>query len=277
MLEDVYRSIARRWVVFVATALVIVVAATVIGVMWPDRYSATASVTVQAIPSVAESDPDVNMETQRLIARSTEVLELAVDELEGASVPELRRDLEVTVPRGSQVLEFRVSTGDPMRSAEVANAVAQAYLSHRAAEAERRISEASDALASTAADLSAQVAALDPESPLRESLEGQIRALDSQRAVLVATSIDAGSLIDPAAEPDDTDTPSLYVFVAAGVFLGLLVGAFTALIWDRIAVARRARSDGRNGPDPGSDDGDGPDAGGAPGEGADAAGGVTAG
>jgi uncharacterized protein involved in exopolysaccharide biosynthesis len=241
MVEDVYRSIARQWRVLVIVALAIAVAATALGLLWPDRYTATASVTVEAIPTADEAAPNVNMETQRLIARSTEVLSLAADELDDASVAALRTELEVTIPRGSQVLEFRVTTGSAEGSAEVANAIAAAYLDQRTAVAERRISEASEALATTAEQLRTQLAGLEPDNPLRESLEGQIRALDSQRAVLIATSIDAGTLIDPAAPPQDTNTPSLYVFTGAGIFLGLFIGAFAALILDRASVARRSR------------------------------------
>lgn len=241
MVEEVYRSIARQRRVLIIVALVIAVAATALGLIWPDRYTATASVTVEAIPTVGEAAPNVNMETQRLIARSTEVLSLAADDLVDTSVAELRSQLEVTVPRGSQVLEFRVTTGSADGSAEVADTIATAYLDHRTVVAERRISEASDALASTAAELRAQLAGLEAEDPLRESLESQIGALDTQRAVLIATSIDAGTLIDPAAPPEDTDTPRLYVFASAGIFLGLFVGAFAALILDRMKEARRTR------------------------------------
>lgn len=240
MLEDVYRSIARQWRVLVVVALVITAAATALGLVWPDRYTATASVTVEATPTADEVAPDVNMETQRLIARSTEVLSVAVADLDDGSVAALRDQLEVTIPRGSQVLEFRVTTGDPDRSAEIANTIAAAYLEQRTAAAERRIAEASDALASTAEQLRTQLAALESDNPLRESLDGQIRALDTQRAVLIATSIDAGSLIDPAAPPSDSNTPGLYVFVGAGLFLGAFLGAFAALIWDRERGTRRS-------------------------------------
>jgi uncharacterized protein involved in exopolysaccharide biosynthesis len=242
MLEDVYRSIARQWKVLVIVASAIALAATVIGAVWPDRYTATASVTVEAIPAADGSTPDVNMETQRLIARSTEVLSIAVDEIDDASVAGLRSQLEVTIPRGSQVLEFRVTTGDPDRSAELADTIATAYLDQRTTSAQERISEASDALASTAEELRAQLAGLALDNPLRESLEGQVRALDSQRAVLIATSINAGSLIDPATPPEESNTPGLYVFIGAGIFLGLFVGAFAALIWDRVTGSRRPRA-----------------------------------
>ena len=242
MVEDVYRSIGRQWRALVIVALGIAVVASVLGLVWPDRYTATASVTVEAIPTAGEAAPEVNMETQRLVASSTDVLSLAADELADTSVATLRDELEVTVPRGSQVLEFRVTTGSAEGSADIANTIATAYLDQRTAVAERRISEASTALASTAEELRSELAGLEPDNPLRESLEGQIRALDTQRAVLIATSIDAGSLIDPAAPPEDTITPSLYVFTAAGIFLGLFVGAFAALIIDRVVAARRTRS-----------------------------------
>jgi uncharacterized protein involved in exopolysaccharide biosynthesis len=241
MVEDVYRSVARQWRVLVLVALAVSLVAVAIGLFWPDRYTATASVTVEAIPTADEATPNVNMETQRLIARSTEVLSLAADELDDTSVAELRDQLEVTIPRGSQVLEFLVTTGSADGSAEVADTIATAYLDHRRAVAERRIAEASAALASTAEELRVQLAGIEPDNPLRESLEGQIRALDTQRAVLIATAIDPGALIDPAASPEDPDTPSLYVFAGAGIFLGLLVGAFAALIMDRVVDGRRSR------------------------------------
>jgi uncharacterized protein involved in exopolysaccharide biosynthesis len=239
MLEDVYRSIARQWRVFAAVTVLITVCAVALGVLWPDRYTARASVTVEAIPSAQGSAPDVNMETQRLIAQSTGVLSLAVEELGDTTVVRLRDDLEVAVPRESQVLEFSVTTGDAEESAETANAIASAYLAQRTSVAQARITEASEALTATADEIAAQLAALEPDNPLRSSLESQIRALQAQRAALIATSFTAGSLIDPAAVPREANTPSLLVFGAAGVFLGLLVGAFAALIWDRVSRARR--------------------------------------
>lgn len=239
MLEDVYRSIARQWKVLAAVAVLFTGISVALGVLWPDRYTATASVTVEAIPTAQGSANDVNMETQRLIAQSTNVLSLAVEALGDTSVVRLRDELEVAVPRESQVLEFSVTTGDADESAKTANAIATAYLEQRTAAAQGRITEATEALTATADELAAQLATLEPDNPLRSSLEGQIRALQSQRAVLIATSFNAGALIDPAVAPRDANTPGLYVFVAAGVFLGLLVGAFAALIWNGVSRARR--------------------------------------
>ncbi|MDR6906554.1 uncharacterized protein involved in exopolysaccharide biosynthesis [Agromyces sp. 3263] len=205
-----------------------------LGLLWPDRYTATASVTVESI-TIGEQTQDVNMETQRLVARSTEVLSIAAENVDDVSVAQLRGALQVNVPRGSQVLEFIVTAPSAEAAAEQANAIAEAYLEQRTAAVEERITEASATLTSTADELAAQAAGLAPDDPRRISLESQVQALQDQRAVLIATSFDAGALIDPAVAPTDTDKPKLYVFVAAGFFLGLFLGAFVALIRDRLA------------------------------------------
>ena len=241
MLEDVYGSIARRWRVLVGVTVLATLAGLALGLLWPDRFTATASVTVEAIATGQQSG-DVNMETQRLVAQSTEVLSIASEQLGATSVAALRGELQVNVPRGSQVLEFNVTATSAATAAERANAIAEAYLEHRRVATERRITEASDTLAATAGELSAQAEALAADDPQRVSLEAQIRALQEQRAVLAATSFDVGSLIDPAVEPTDSDTPGLYVFVAAGLFLGVFIGAFAALIRDRVASSRSSRS-----------------------------------
>ena len=234
MLDDVFHSIARRWRWLVGVTVLMALLGLALGLLWPDRYTATASVTVEAI-TIGEQTADVNMETQRLVARSTDVLSIAAANLDDVSVAELRGALEVNVPRGSQVLEFKVTAPSAEAAAEQANAVAEAYLEQRTVAVEQRIAEASETLSTTANELATQAAGLAPDDPRRAALDSQVRALQDQRAVLIATSFDAGSLIDPAVEPTDTDKPKLYVFVAAGFFLGLFLGGFAALIRDRVA------------------------------------------
>lgn len=239
MLEDVYRSILRRWRVFAAVALLAIASATALGVLWPERFTATAAVTVEAVATGQNSVPPVNMETQRVVASSAEVLELAAEELDDLpSVTELRSELQVQVPRDSQVLEFDLTAGSAEVAAERANAIAAAYLEHRLARAEGLIAQASEELKASVDELTAQAAALEPGSPARVSIENQISTLQDRQATLLATSVDAGAFIDPAAAPSEEDGPALYVFVAAGVFLGVFIGAFAALVWDRILAAR---------------------------------------
>jgi capsular polysaccharide biosynthesis protein len=244
LLEEIYRSVARRWRVLLGVAVLTVMFAVALGLFWPDRYTSTASVTVEAIPAGEGTLSDVNMETQRLIAQSEDVLSLAVDEIGSTTVPALRAQLQVQIPRGSQVLEFSITSEDAEDAAAKANAIAAAYLDHRVANAQRRITEASDALTATADELTQQAATLAPDDPIRASLESQVRALYEQRAGLIATSFDAGSLIDPAAPASDTDTPAFIVFVSAGLFLGIFLGAFVALITDRVMAARAVSRNG---------------------------------
>ena len=70
MLDDVFHSIARRWRWLVGVTILMTLLGLALGLLWPDRYTATASVTVESI-TIGEQTQDVNMETQRLVARST--------------------------------------------------------------------------------------------------------------------------------------------------------------------------------------------------------------
>ncbi|MDW4573612.1 Wzz/FepE/Etk N-terminal domain-containing protein [Microbacterium sp. M3] len=247
-LEDLYTGVVKSWWVLAGTVIVFVVVAAGAWAVLPQTYTATAQHTVEPISvlSSGSSFSTVNMETERLVATSASVLGRAAEGLNGVTVPQLREATVVQVPRGSQVLTFEVTTRSPERSAEWANAVASAY-------GEMRSENAQDVVEQTTTELSASIEGLQalydsqPEgSDARAATQLQLDALLEERARLEATPFFPGTLVTPASPPSDSNRPGVLVFVAGGLFLGLMLGGIAALLVTRgrrapAAASRRDR------------------------------------
>lgn len=235
-LEDLYRSIARGWLLLVAFAIAFAVLALGAFEVWPQKFEATAVMTVEplTVSSAGQgSGTGVNMETERVVATSSEVLTLAAKTLGTPSISELRDGVVVSVPKGSQVLAFTVTAEDPMTAAQQANAIANAYSERRVANAEAVVADAITFLSGRIAELETQLAAADPLSENTQTLQAQIVSLQNSQAALTSTTFYSGALISPAVEPSSSTRPSVAVFVAGGLFIGLFLGSFCALLYGR--------------------------------------------
>jgi uncharacterized protein involved in exopolysaccharide biosynthesis len=230
-LDDLYKSVAHEWRLLASVVVVFLIMSFGLSVLWPVRYAATAVLTVEPLSAQMGSTADsVNMDTERVVATSTEVLTLAAKKLHCLSPAELRATIEVNVPKASQVLEFTSTMASADQAAASANAVATAYTDHRVATAEKAVSTATDNLTKRIADLTTQIAALPESSSVARALQVQVEALQERQAALAATTFYSGSLVSPASAPSTSTKPPLAVFLAAGLFLGLFLGAFAALI-----------------------------------------------
>jgi uncharacterized protein involved in exopolysaccharide biosynthesis len=241
-LEDLYRSIARGWLLLVAFAIAFAVLALGAYQLWPQKFEATAVMTVEplTVSSASQgSGSDVNMETERVVATSSEVLTLAAKALGTQSISELRDGVVVSVPKGSQVLAFTVTAEDPMTAAQQANAIANAYSERRVANAEAVVADAITFLSGRIAELETQLAAADPQSENTQTLQAQIVSLQNSQAALTSTTFYSGALISPAVEPSSSTRPSVAVFVAGGLFIGLFLGSFCALLYGRRRLHQR--------------------------------------
>lgn len=246
-LEDLYRSIARGWLLLLSIAAAFCVLAIVLFQFWPQKFEATAMMTVEplTVNATQGSSNGVNMETERVVATSSEVLILAAKSLGSPSISELSEATQVTVPKGSQVLEFTVTAEDPMTAAQRANAVANAYSERRVANAEAVVAEAITFLSGRIAELEQQLAAADPAGENVQTLEAQIVSLQNNQASLTSTTFYSGALISPAVDPSTSTRPSLPVFLAGGLFLGLFLGSFSALLYGRRRLALAAAEEER--------------------------------
>ncbi|MFC8679973.1 Wzz/FepE/Etk N-terminal domain-containing protein [Microbacterium ureisolvens] len=253
-LEDLYTGVARSWWVLAVTVAAFIAAGAGAWVVVPQTYTATAQHTVEPISilSSGSSFSTVNMETERLVATSAAVLKRAARDLDDASAADLREATAVQVPRGSQVLSFEVTTASAQRSAEWATAVASAYGAMRAQNARDVVEQTTAELSRSTAQLQALYDSQVPGSDARAATEQQLDALREQQARLEATPFFPGTLVTPGTAPTDSNRPGLALFVAGGLFLGLLAGAIAALVVTRArsgpALAyRRDRRDGHAG------------------------------
>ena len=236
LMEDLYRGIARQWRVLVTVIVLSVLGSVAAGIFWPERYEATAVITVEPIATMSSGsgNDSVNMDTETVVATSTEVLAIAAEDLPGSTLTELRDSVVVSVPKGSQVLSFAYTADEPEPAAKSANAIATAYADYRVANAQRVVNETIQMLTARITDLNAKLAALPGDSPAKSALELQVGTLQEGQATLTAATFNSGSLVSPAAIPSDSTRMSLGVFIAAGLFLGIFVGAFAALITARV-------------------------------------------
>lgn len=250
-LEDLYRGIMQSWLVLVGAIVVFMIAGVGIFALYPQKYTAEAQHTVEPISvlSSGSSFNTVNMETERVVATSTSVLARAIDELDDTSVEALRANTTIEVPRNSQVLIFQVTANSPQLAADRANALATAYGEERTDNARAVVERTTEELGNSITQLQALLDSQAVGSSERAATQLQLQALLDQQALITATPFYSGTLVTPADPPQSSNRPSVLVFVAAGMFLGILLGAIAALIVSRVrngpgSAYKRARSDG---------------------------------
>ena len=234
-LEDLYHGVMRSWWALVAMVVVCATAAAGAWVVFPQTYTALAQHTVEPINVISSGSSfnTVNMETERVVATSAAVLERASAELDGADTSALREATVIQVPRNSQGLAFEVTTRNAERSADWATAPATAYGEQRTENARTVVDQTAQELTGSIQQLQVLLDAQPDGSSERSATQQQLQALLDQQARLTATPFFAGILVTPASPPSESNRPGIYVFVAAGLFLGLLLGAVLALIISR--------------------------------------------
>lgn len=243
-LEDLYRSIARGWRVLVSMVAISVLASVGLSFLWPVQYEATAVLTVEpiAVNPSGNTTGSVNMDTERVVATSTEVLDIAASSIPGSTVQQLKESTVVSVPKGSQVLSFTVTSVDPALASASANEIANAYSDRRIATAQEVVNDAVDNLVSRIQDLTEQMSALPEGSAAVGTLTIQIQALQERQAALSSATFYSGSLVSPAVTPSSSAKPSITVFLAAGLALGLFLGVFVALAVGSVRLRPQAHN-----------------------------------
>ncbi len=226
----------QSWLVLVGTIVAFALVGLGIFMIYPQKYTAEAQHTVEPISvlSTGSSFNTVNMETEKVVATSTAVLERAVEALDNTSIEALRVNTVVEVPRNSQVLIFQVTANTPKLAAERANALAAAYGEQRTDNARAVVEKTTAELGTSITQLQTVLDSQPEGSSERAATQLQLQALLDQQARITATPFYSGMLVTPADPPQQSNRPSVLVFVAAGLFLGILVGAIAALIVSRV-------------------------------------------
>ncbi|WP_307872128.1 Wzz/FepE/Etk N-terminal domain-containing protein [Microbacterium paraoxydans] len=257
-LEDLYRGVMQSWMVLVGTIVAFALIGFGIFLIYPQKYTAEAQHTVEPISvlSTGSSFNTVNMETEKVVATSTAVLKRAVEDLEDTSIEALRNNTVIDVPRNSQVLSFQVTANTPQAAADRANALAEAYGAQRTDNARAVVEQTTAELGDSIAQLQAVVDSQPIDSSERAATQLQLQGLLDQQARITATPFYSGTLVTPADPPQKSNRPSVLVFIAAGLFLGILVGAIAALIVSRVRNGPGATYKRSAAEEPKGDDGD---------------------
>lgn len=226
----------QSWMVLVGTIVAFALVGFGIFLIYPQKYTAEAQHTVEPISvlSTGSSFNTVNMETEKVVATSTAVLKRAVEDLDDTSIEALRNNTVIDVPRNSQVLSFQVTANTPQEAADRANALAEAYGAQRTDNARAVVEQTTAELGDSIAQLQAVVDSQPIDSSERAATQLQLQGLLDQQARITATPFYSGTLVTPADPPQKSNRPSVLVFIAAGLFLGILVGAIAALIVSRV-------------------------------------------
>ena len=249
-LADYTGVLRRRWPVIVGWAVLGLLIAAAYAVIGPKTYAATAAVAVTAsgsgVPSASGSGHGgatsiVNMDSDAQLVQSSSVAAAAARLMGSSTAPSvLAKDVTVTVPANTQILQITCRASSAPGSARCANAFATAFLRYQSTLASNTLSAELATVQARVRSLQTQIVALQAKigrsargSPARfaasnqlTSDQAQVRALDAQVAPLTTAQVNAsgGSVISPATPPPAPSSPRKLLVLPSGLVAGLVVG-----------------------------------------------------
>jgi succinoglycan biosynthesis transport protein ExoP len=241
----------RKWTILLVTALT-VGSTLAFSLQQTPLYTSTAGVLVKppttSITTIFPGTTLVSMDTEKRIAGSTAVAQLAARALPGTTVEQVLQSVDVSFGTNELVLEISYSDPNPHAAQKGAGAVADAYLTFKTRQAVAALARARQALqeqiAQTQTKLDAALAAqtaASPGSPERTSAAADVQALTTQKAGFEATlgtvatsTVDPGDVIEKARLPTAPSSPRILVNTALGVFVGLALGVGLAFLRERL-------------------------------------------
>jgi capsular polysaccharide biosynthesis protein len=250
----------RPGVSAILLAVLVVVVATAAawwaGTRGPTVYGAEAELLVEVD---AQNDPsaDRRLSTQLVVLEGTNVLGPAATEL-GLSLRELRRALDASVIRGSQVIRIEASAQSPERATEIVEAVTKEYLAQPpdpvAEEAREYLNRQLEAASAERESLREELAAITPpEGPaelaeaaeLQAMVDRQVQRVSALQDQVIENELEQIRLGEPrvVTSPRALEEP-LAPTPLRSAALGLLAGLVLAAVVIVAAVRRSALSSG---------------------------------
>lgn len=231
------RAVARRWPLILLLVLIGVGGALAYSLTASKTYEASATLTYNpqtaATVGLPVPDPqatDRTLLSQQEVATSDSVLLEAREELGvGPSVQRLRDAVTATAQTQSNVLVVTASRGSAAGASDLANAVAEAFISVRTRVERANIARAREALldGSTPAGRSSSPAATPTPAG-----SGQPRGVQSQLAALDASRAVAGTdftVAEVARRPTAPASPRVVLNLVAALVSTLFLGVLLAL------------------------------------------------
>ena len=247
--EDYMAAIGRRRKLIGVVVVGFVVIGATLSLLSTKEFTSESRVSVTPVfaPGTADSD-EVNIDTERGIAKSSAVATIAQRRLDSDTSPSDLLDQLTVDPVGeSTILAIRYRSGNPESAQQGADAFARAYLEFRGAEADRATSQAREDIVEERAANSRETAALRADladmgsgSPPFVETSARIRSLDSARGRLdsqlqnlVSDLAEPGTIIDEAETPSSPSSPGLMLYVAGAALIGLVLALTTAFMLER--------------------------------------------
>lgn len=250
---DYIDVLRRRRTLILLVTLLFAAAALAQVAMRQSTYQATASILIS--PTLVDPFNEnrsfedlVSLETEQAIMKSAAVAALANQGRMASQENFVQRDLIVSNPPGTEILEATYSATEPITSQQGANAFARGYLEFKGAEAaeaiESKRARAEDRLEESEANLVGVLRQLDsaaPGSSERFTADARQRVLTNQIAGernqvenYARLSVDPGRIIEQAARPSSPAGTSPVINLMVGTFFGFLVGIVIAFVRDRL-------------------------------------------
>src|SRR5437660_900357 len=230
-----------RWLIL---AIVVVVTAGVLAVSLslPKNYDATASIVVTNASGLLGSNETQAQErtltTTATLATTASVLTEAAKAVPGETRASLAKRVSASVAEKANIINIKVTARSGRVAAELAYAVARAFLTQHAAQQR----------AQTATALSLindQIAALRARASSEPNVAAQLSALQARAAELEAASAAAGSELQLVQRPDVPSSPSSprplrngVIALFASIFLGILVALAREQLTPRVSSQR---------------------------------------
>ena len=209
----------------------------------------------------ANLDRLVNMGTEREIARSDDVANLAKSKLswgEDMTISELKGKLGVTVLGSTQILSLTCTGTTRLRAQECSQAFADSYLEFKKQDAtatrdatRNNVQAALNEINGRINAAREQLAVAPVNSPQQAQVEAALRSLEDEAApyrtqLAALNSLDVnnpGTVVSPANRPTAAASPKPKVNALLGAFFGFFLGLLVAFARDRVDGKLRGRHD----------------------------------
>jgi capsular exopolysaccharide synthesis family protein len=252
-----YAATLRRWrgTIALVTAATVVLAAAY-SFTRTTVYTSDATILVRPVQTSTEPPKvsDIDAQTEMRVASSLAVASIAGRDLGIRDARALVGHVSTSMTEGSQILTVTFSASTPAVARAGAQAIAQAYLEYRRELTNQTIARQQVAIVSSMDDVKkkiqskkAEIDAAPPGSADAKNLNTELQLLtatylnlQNQLGTASPTSVDPGLVIDPANLPSAPSSPNHPFDVAAGLFVGLALGA--ALAFARDQMQRRVDS-----------------------------------
>jgi capsular polysaccharide biosynthesis protein len=260
-LADYLGVLRRRWWIVAGIAAICLIGTAAYVKVAPKSYTATAAIYVSATATnnnqaLGRTSGPVTMDNAAQIAQSRTVAALAARSLHSPLPPQrLVKQISVTVPPNTTVLDINCKAPTPRAAAACANDFAAAYLSNRLASSTSILSTALTALQAKEGGLVRQVSRLkhsvassSPSSSAHTTAQIQLTAVNGQLSELEAQindlvpelaslqaphNISAGHIITPAVPPASPSSPRKLLLLPSGLLAGLLIGLLAGFVAER--------------------------------------------